>query len=135
VVTTDFNEGYGSNGPSAILIYTTNTEVAGIGGNYYGGDSANDVFAPHGWLIPSTAPACAALDTADLTRDYFPTDIRWMRITQNGWYSCWPKLHLFGLGSPAGIINNTLKDPNMSKFGLEAQFRVGTYGSTRRMLV
>src|SRR6185312_7569464 len=39
-----------------------------------------------------------------------------------------------GLGSPAGIINEGLKDPDLHKLGFEAQFRVGTYGSVRGVL-
>src|SRR5690242_5429634 len=39
VVTPEFMKDTGSTNLQQILVYTTNTEVAGIGGNYYGGNA------------------------------------------------------------------------------------------------
>jgi len=45
-----------------------------------------------------------------------------------------PNSILFGLGSPAGLINNTLKVPNMSKDAYSAELQAGSYGSLRQVL-
>lgn len=135
VVTTEFMKDTGSTDLQHILVYTTNTEVAGIGGNYYGGNADDGQLRTRMLVNPQSGTRVRGLDTADLTRGFFATNIpmdgyNTSRVDiQRG-----PASILFGLGSPAGIINNTLKDPNMQKLKVEAQFRVGSYGSAREVL-
>jgi outer membrane receptor protein involved in Fe transport len=135
VVTPEFLKDTGATDLQHILIYQTNMEAAGIGGNFYGGDASNDSLRIARSVNPDSGTRVRGLDTADRTRDFFPTGIpvdtyNMARMDiQRG-----PNSILFGLGSPAGIINETLKDPNLRKLGLEAQFRVGTYGSLRGVL-
>ena len=135
VVTPEFMKDTGSTNLQQILVYTTNTEVAGIGGNYYGGNADDGQLRTRMLVNPQSGTRVRGLDTADLTRGFFATNIpmdgyNTSRVDiQRG-----PNSILFGLGSPAGIINNTLKDPNMDKLKLEAQFRVGSYGSMREVL-
>src|SRR4051812_20046529 len=135
VVTPEFMKDTGSTNLQQILVYTTNTEVAGIGGNYYGGNADDGQLRTRMLVNPQSGTRVRGLDTADLTRGFFATNIpmdgyNTSRVDiQRG-----PNSILFGLGSPAGIINNTLKDPNMDKLALEGQFRVGSYGSMREVL-
>jgi outer membrane receptor protein involved in Fe transport len=135
VVTTEFMKDTGASDLQRILVYTTNTEVAGIGGNYYGGNADDGNLRTRMLVNPQSGTRVRGLDTADLTRGFFATNIpmdgyNTSRVDiQRG-----PNSILFGLGSPAGIINNTLKDPNMSKLAVEAQFRVNNYGSVRGVL-
>lgn len=135
VVTTEFMKDTGATNLQKILLYTTNTEVSGIGGNYYG-TSADDLSYRTQMLVdPQSGTRVRGLNTADLTRDFFTTNIpmdayNTSRVDiQRG-----PNSILFGLGSPAGIINNTLKDPGLRKLGLEVQSRVDHYGSHREVL-
>jgi outer membrane receptor protein involved in Fe transport len=135
VVTPEFLKDTGATDLQHILVYQTNAEAAGIGGNYYGGDASNDQLRIARSVNPDSGTRVRGLDTADRTRDFFPTSIpvdtyNMSRMDiQRG-----PNSILFGLGSPAGIINQSLKDPELSKLGLEAQFRVATYGSVRGVL-
>ena len=135
VVTPEFMKDTGSTNLQQILVYTTNTEVAGIGGNSYGGNADDGQLRTRMLVNPQSGTRVRGLDTADLTRGFFATNIpmdgyNTSRVDiQRG-----PNSILFGLGSPAGIINNTLKDPNMDKLKFEVQFRVGSYGSMREVL-
>lgn len=124
VVTEQFLKDTGSTNLESLLVYTNNTEVGGLQGNY-GGDATLVRQAPQ------KATRIRGLNGADITRDFFATDIPFdsyntMQVDINrGANSI-----LYGLGSPAGIINYMLKTPMMrDKYGVE--FKVNQYGSLR----
>lgn len=135
VVTPEFMKDTGATDLQHILVYQTNTEASGIDGNYYGTNADDGSYRTQMLVNPQSGTRVRGLNTADLTRNFFATNIpmdayNTSRVDiQRG-----PNSILFGLGSPAGIINNTLKDPNMHRLGVEAQFRVNSYGSTREVL-
>jgi hypothetical protein len=135
VVTTEFMKDTGATNLQKILLYTTNTEVSGIGGNYYGTSSDDLTYRTQMLVNPQSGTRVRGLNTADLTRDFVTTNIpmdayNTSRVDiQRG-----PNSILFGLGSPAGIINNTLKDPGLRKLAVEAQSRIDDYGSHREVL-
>ncbi len=135
VVTPEFIKDTGATDLQHILVYQTNTEASGIDGNYYGTNADDATYRTQMLVNPQSGTRVRGLNTADLTRDFFATNIpmdayNTSRVDiQRG-----PNSILFGLGSPAGIINNTLKDPNMRQLAAEAQFRVNSYGSTREVL-
>src|SRR3954466_13659801 len=135
VVTSEFMKDTGSTDLQHILVYQTNAEASGIGGNYYGSNADDANYRTRMLVNPQSGTRVRGLNTADLTRDFFATNIpmdayNTSRVDiQRG-----PNSILFGLGSPAGIINNTLKDPGMKKLGFEATVRVGSYGSLRGVL-
>src|SRR5690606_6307694 len=74
------------------------------------------------------------LASADNTRDFFVTDIPWDSYNvdridiQRG-----PNSILFGLGSPAGIINAQTRNAGFTTGG-DLQARFGSYGSWRASL-
>lgn len=135
VVTPEFMQDTGATNLQHILIYQTNAEASGIDGNYYGTNADDASYRTQMLVNPQSGTRIRGLNTADLTRNFFATNIpmdayNTSRVDiQRG-----PNSILFGLGSPAGIINNTLKDPNLRKLSVEAQFRVNTYGSLREVL-
>jgi hypothetical protein len=130
VVTQKFLQDTNSRKADDLLVYTTGTEVAGQGGNFLGqGDGA--VLTDTNRRSPNANTRVRGLDEADNTRDFFLSDIPWDSYNvgrvdlQRG-----PNAILFGIGSPAGIINASLnsaafKDSNK----VELQF--GSYDSTR----
>lgn len=129
VVTKKFLDDTQSNRAEQLLVYTPNSEVSGQGGNYLGrGDGAllTDTSTN---LNPSTR--VRGLVSADLTRDFFLTDIPWDSYNtgridlQRG-----PNAVLFGIGSPGGIINSS---PNQAAFknSNKVEFRYGSFDSTR----
>ncbi len=135
VVTPEFFKDTGATNLEGLLVYTTSTEVSGISGNFYGGNADDNNYRNQLLANPQTGTRVRGLNTADLTRNFFVTSIpldayNTSRVDiQRG-----PNSILFGLGSPAGIINNTLKDPNLEKPGGEVQFRLGSYGSHREVV-
>lgn len=124
VITKEFMNDIGATGNESLLQYTTSTETGGVGGNFGGEESTN-------LLRPNTNNRVRGLQAADNTRDYFLTDLPWDSYNvervdmQRG-----PNSILFGLGSPAGIINNTTSAATFNNSS-EVQHRYGSYGAQR----
>jgi TonB-dependent Receptor Plug Domain len=131
VVTQQFLQDTGVKNSQGLLVYTTNTEVAGLHGNY-SGQGGQSVYQEN-TLNPNNTTRVRGLDSADNTRDYFLTDIPWDGFNvgrvdlQRG-----PNSILFGVGSPAGIINTSL---NMAAFknSYMVQNVTSSYGSQRNL--
>ncbi len=119
-----------------ILIYTTNTEIGGFEGNFSGVDIGNRFSSAESTLqSPSTATRVRGLAGADLTRDFFLTSIPLDSYnTERIDISRGANAILFGLGSPAGIINNQLKTANTRKPGVTLQQSLGRFDSHRQVL-
>jgi outer membrane receptor protein involved in Fe transport len=125
VVTAQFLQDTASNNNQDLLTYTTNTEVGGLIGNYGGFGNSQGVSDRTTLLSPNNNTRVRGLDQADNTRNFFLSDIPWDSYNverveiQRG-----PNSILFGVGSPAGIINtNTIQarfDGNRGK--IENQF-------------
>ncbi|MDX2185527.1 MAG: TonB-dependent receptor plug domain-containing protein [Opitutaceae bacterium] len=110
VITKKFLQDTGSRNAEQALVYATNTEVAGQSGNFSGvanRQGAADVFANEGSTISATR--VRGLAAADNLRDFYRSSIPWdsyniSRVDlQRG-----PNSVLFGIGSPAGVINSTV---------------------------
>ncbi|BET66276.1 hypothetical protein ASA1KI_11940 [Opitutales bacterium ASA1] len=134
-VTPEFMQDIGATNLQKLLLYTTNTEVAGIDGNYYGGDAWDKGYSRGLLVEPQKSTRIRGLNTADITRDFFPTDVPvdWYNLSRVD-ISRGPNAMLFGLGSPAGLINNTLKVPVLGKTAYTAEVKVDNYGSHREMI-
>jgi hypothetical protein len=132
VVTAKFLQDTNSKNSSDLLVYTTSTEVAGQGGNFTGGGDGA-IIDTTGYTSPNPNTRVRGLAAADNLRDFFLTDIPWDSYNvgrvdlQRG-----PNSILFGIGSPAGIINSSVntamfKDANK----VEVQFNdQGSYRGT-----
>ncbi|HEU5081458.1 MAG TPA: TonB-dependent receptor plug domain-containing protein [Opitutaceae bacterium] len=130
VVTSKFLNDTASRKAEDLLVYTPNTEVAAQGGNFLGqGDGS--VLTGTNRASPVQNTRVRGLAEADNTRDFYLSDIPWDSYNvgridlQRG-----PNSILFGIGSPAGIVNasvNTAAFKDSNK--VEAQ--LGSYGSTR----
>jgi len=132
VVTEQFLKDTGSTDSKRLLVYTTNTEVAGNDGNFSGNNGATNDDGVRRNASPTVR--VRGLASADLTRGYFLSDIDFEgyntdRIT----VSRGPNGMLFGLGSPGGIIDNSLKPAKFSDAN-SVQVEVGSFGSHREVL-
>ncbi len=131
VVTAQFLQDTGATNNQSLLIYTPSTEVGGIYGNFsgVGGNATFDESA--NLLRPSQNTRVRGLDSADNTTDYFLTEIPWDSYNvgrvdiQRG-----PNSILFGVGSPAGIINASLNQASF-KNSNKVENRVDNHGSVR----
>ena len=130
VVTQQFLQDTGAKNNADLLVYTPSTEVAGIRGNFSGVAGTGS----YQENTISTTTRVRGLDQADNTRDYFLTDIPWDGFNvgrvdlQRG-----PNSILFGIGSPAGIINTSINDASF-KTVYNVEDRIGQYGSLRNSI-
>jgi len=119
VITKDFMQDVGAKDASDLLNYTTSTEVGGSFGNYSGLDAGSaELTSASSRANPQNSTRVRGLFKADLTRNFYKTIIPFdayntARVDINrGSNSI-----LFGLGSPAGIINNTMNSAMWDDFG------------------
>ncbi|MES1195150.1 MAG: TonB-dependent receptor plug domain-containing protein, partial [Opitutus sp.] len=129
VVTQKFLTDTNSRNASELLVYTPSTEVTGQGGNYLG--QGTGLYLTNNASGASTTTRVRGLAQADNTRDFFLTDIPWDGYNvgrvdlQRG-----PNAILFGIGSPAGVVNTSL---NQAAFRTsdKVENQVDNFGSVR----
>ena len=131
VITKELLQDIGATDSGSLLQYTTNAEVAGTRGTYAGLGNGTGVEDTGNLRNPSIAQRVRGLAPADNTRDFFVTDIPWDSFDvdridiQRG-----PNQILFGLGSPAGIVNASTHNAEFHNFG-SVEARTGSYGTFR----
>ncbi|HRE82425.1 MAG TPA: hypothetical protein PLN52_15370, partial [Opitutaceae bacterium] len=109
VVTKEMLSDLGATNNETVLAYTVNTEVGGPRGNFSGGVKSTTYQEQDLFVNPNGNTRVRGLTSADNTRNYFLSDIPWDGYTvgrvdlQRG-----PNAILFGLGSPAGVVNATI---------------------------
>lgn len=137
-ITPDFLEDTGITSSTELLQYTTSTEVAGgAGGNFAGNDLGTAAAIQTGDLnrrAESTETRVRGLTNASTSRGLFPSVIPFdsyniSRVEINrGANSV-----LFGLGSPAGIINYNVNEAQWRNTN-KVELRVDEYGTARQVL-
>lgn len=131
VVTSQFLQDTGAKNSQDLLVYTTNTEVAGVRGNFSAAGGASTYNEVGNLLRPSSNTRVRGLDAADNTRDYFLTEIPWDGyIVDRVDLQRGPNSILFGVGSPAGIINTSINAAGF-KNANKIENRIGRFGSFR----
>lgn len=131
VITQQFLSDVGATDNSTLLQYTTDTEVAGPRGTYEGLGNGQTVDESGNLRAPQSAQRVRGLAAADVARDYYITDIPWdsynvdrIDILRG------PNSILYGLGSPAGIINASLNNAEFRNFG-SVEARADNWGTLR----
>ena len=125
VVTKEFMDDIGATSIEELLQYTTSSEVAGILGNFTGAvtGATGETSTGEARRDPDGTARIRGLAAPDRTRNFFVTDIpldsyNTERVDINRGANSF----LFGLGSPAGLVNSGLA---------RARFRHDTEISTR----
>jgi len=136
VVTAQFLADTASTNARDFLVYTTNTEAGGFEGNFSGVDTGNRFSSAEATLqSPQNSTRVRGLAGADLTRDFFLTNIPMDSYnTERVDISRGANAILFGLGSPAGIINNQLKGASLHRNAFSFQHTYGRFDSHREVL-
>jgi len=137
VVTREFLNDASATDLTSLLVYTTSTEASGLGGNFTGANTSEDANLARTERTdarPQFNTRVRGLSAADLTRDYFVTDIpldsfNVDRVDINRG----PNAALFGLGSPGGVINSGLKHARF-KTETSLETKIDQYGSLRNVL-
>ncbi len=136
VMTEEFFDDVGATDSTTLLSYALNTETSGAYGNFAGGNDAvqggERVDLSASRTNPQRGQRVRGLASADLTRNYFETDIAFdsyntERVTINRG----PNSLLFGIGSPGGIINNSTMQASVTKNFGEFSIRLGERSSHR----
>ena len=131
VVTKQFLQDTGAKNSADLLVYTPNTEVSGLGGNFSNSGGGLNFNQDGQLLRPNNQTRVRGLDSADNTRDYFLSDIPWDGFNvdrvdlQRG-----PNSILFGIGSPAGIINTSVNGATFKNKNT-IENRIAKFGSLR----
>ncbi len=130
VITKEFMEDLGATGIEELLQYTTSSEVAGILGNFTGASEGalGETNVGGARRDPDGTSRIRGMAAPDRTRNFFITDIPFdayntERIDINRGANSF----LFGLGSPAGLINNGMAQARFRDSN-EVSFRVGSGG-------
>jgi hypothetical protein len=132
VYTKEFLKDIGATDNATLLQYTTNAEVAGTRGTYAGLGNGQTLNEDSNLRAPAGAQRVRGLAAADTTRDFFVTDIptdfyNVDRVDiQRG-----PNSILFGLGSPAGIVNASTRNADFGRNRGSVDARFGSYGTLR----
>jgi outer membrane receptor protein involved in Fe transport len=109
VVTPKFLKDTDSTNAQSLLVYMPNTQVGGVRGNFSGAAGSATYDETGNLLRPDNNTRVRGLEAADNSRGYFLSEIPWDSYNvdsvelQRGANSI-----LFGVGSPAGIVNTTL---------------------------
>jgi hypothetical protein len=134
VATKDFMQDINANDLEGLLVYTTGTEVAGIGGNFANSTDTGQryVEGENSNRGSTTATRVRGLGSADLTRDFFlsslPVD---GYIMERAEISRGPNAMLYGLGAPAGIINSGIIKAQLRQTKTSVNQQYGSYGTSR----
>lgn len=132
IVNEEFLTDTGSTNLEDVLLFTPNTEVGGLGGNFSGSQGASPIPEQQRDNPSGGVTRIRGLASADLTRDYFITNVPFDTFNtdridvQRGANSA-----LFGLGSPGGIVNaTTIRADFLGNRG-RARFETDQYGTAR----
>lgn len=132
VVTKDFMNDIAATGIEELFQYTTGTEVGGILGNFTGatGEGTPETFTDAARRDPDGTSRVRGLGSPDRTRNFFKTSIPFDayntgRVEINRGANSF----LFGLGSPAGLVNSDLARATFTD-STEVSTRLGSGGKT-----
>ncbi len=139
IYTKDLLDDLGATNANDILIFATGMESAGPGGNYSG--VTNDINAtslatregPR--FDPQQSSRTRGLASPNFSRDLFATRIAFDayntdRVTVNRG----PNAILFGVGSPAGVVDSSLLRPDLNRNQNKVETRYGNNDSQRASL-
>lgn len=136
IFTKDFLEDIGATNAQDLLVYATGMEAAGAGGNFSGG--TNDINAAQvlGDTVrsnPMGATRTRGLSAPNFTRGFFATEIPFDSYnTESVTVNRGPNAILFGVGSPAGVVDAALARANVNRNSNRVDVRVGDNSSLRQ---
>lgn len=131
IVTEDFLRDTGSTNLRDVLVYTTGTEVTGLGGNFGGSGVASEE-ATDVTINNNVGTRVRGLASADTTRGFFRSLIPFDSYNANRLeINRGANAILFGVGSPAGIVNYSPNAADLRRTFGSAEVRFDRFGSFR----
>ncbi len=133
VITAKFLEDTASFNLRDVLVYQTNMEATGFGGNYSGatpslGGVTTEPSLSNGPVGTRVRGLAEATQGLNFYRSILPSDgynIERVEVNRGA------NALLFGVGSPAGIINTGTASADLRRHSGSAEFSMGSYGSIR----
>lgn len=136
IYTKDLMDDLGVTNANELLVYATNMEAAGPGGNFSGANNDINAVQVFGDVVrssPQQGTRARGLSAPNFTRGFFTTDIPFDGYnTQAVTVNRGPNAILFGVGSPAGVVDHALLAPNLSRNANKIELRYGDNDSLRR---
>ncbi len=137
VYTKELMDDLGATNSSDLLVYTAGTEAGGPGGNFSGATTSINAAEVDG-NGPRQNPQSSrtrGLAQPNFTRNFFMTDVPFdSYIVDSVTVSRGPNAILFGVGSPAGVVDNTTVVADPLKERAKVSFRIGDNDSFRSSL-
>lgn len=138
VYTRDFLTDIGARSTSDLLIFATGMEAAGSQGNFSGsgaGISDTQIVGDGRRNDPQSGSRTRGLASPEFTRGFFITSIpmdsyNTSAVTVNRG----PNAILFGIGSPAGVVDTTLVQADAARTRSRVEYRFGDNSSNRATL-
>jgi len=138
IYTKDFLNDIGATNANELLVYATGMEAAGPGGNYSGSASSintDQVVGEAPRSNPQGATRTRGLASPNFTRGFYSTDIAFDSYnTDTVTINRGPNATLFGVGSPAGVVDTALIRPNLNHNQNRVETRFGDNSSFRASL-
>ncbi len=133
ILTAELLKDTASTNMQSALVFATGTEVSNLGGNFSNSTvSANQRVLTEGGTSNTPGTRVRGLAAADLTRGYFRTVIPFDTFnTGTVEINRGSNAVLFGVGSPAGIINYNANMADLRRTFGSVQVSVDNFGSTR----
>ncbi|MSU48393.1 MAG: TonB-dependent receptor [Opitutus sp.] len=136
VYTKDFIDDLGATSSSDLLVFATGMEAAGASGNFadIGADVNNERPSANGARHePQAASRSRGLSSPTYTRGYFATSIAFDTYNTGAvTVNRGPNAALFGVGSPAGVVDTALALAELRENRSSLSFRYGNNDSLRR---
>jgi len=135
IYTKDFLTDIGATNSSDLLIFATGMEAAGPGGNFSG--ATNDinsvqVLGDSVRANPQQGSRTRGLSAPNFTRGFYTTNIAFDSYnTETVTINRGPNAILFGVGSPAGVVDTSLLRPNLRRDTNKVEVRYGDNDSLR----
>lgn len=138
IYTKDFLSDIGATNSNELLIFATGMEAAGPGGNFSG--ATNDINSVQvlGDTVranPQSSSRTRGLSAPNFTRGFYTTDFPVDSYnTEAVTINRGPNAILFGVGSPAGVVDTSLLRPNLRRDSHKVELRYGSHDSFRQSI-
>jgi len=135
IYTKDFLEDIGATNANELLVFATGMEAAGVQGNYSAAAAdinATNVLGDDVRVRPQGAARTRGLASPNFSRGYFASDIPMDSYnTDVVTVNRGPNAILFGVGSPAGVVDTSLAKARLNKDSNMIEMRYGNNGAFR----
>ncbi len=135
IYTKDFMTDIGATNANDLLVFATGMEASGSQANFSGTNASigdSQVVGDGPRTNPQSGSRSRGLGAPTYTRNYFATDIgidgyNTSSVTVNRG----PNAILFGVGSPSGVVDNSLITADLNRNRSKVEFRLADTGGTR----